>query len=201
MHFAPTRGVSSWNYEGLSNSPTMTMGKDRDLMWGESMMTDLESGLKWDERRSVGFEPIDVQHRLILELLIEASMYIQSGTLTPQYVMGFMDRYLVQVESHIIYEEALIELAGNEFPKEHREHHRDMLLRLKGIALSLDHNCIEQFQMTTQMLQTWMIRHLENDDRDYRPLLGALKLRPRMTLATSQTVHPALDRFMDLVPR
>jgi hemerythrin-like metal-binding protein len=146
--------------------------------------------LHWNNQFSVGNPALDIQHLLIFEMMNEGQQAIAGGTLSQAFVENFMDRLAIQIESHFAYEESLVELGGLKFPADHAEHHRDVLLRVKGIALSIGQNYSQQFALTHELLCKWTIKHILEDDKQYVPLLrevGLLLPMPASLVAAAQT--------------
>lgn len=132
----------------------------------------------WQEQYSVGIDSIDVQHKMVIDLLNNNYQALKNGAVTRAYVDDFLDRLLIYTETHFRYEEMLMEFAGFDHLREHAQYHREMCLKTKGISLSLTKDFTEQFQLAHKMLRDWWLHHILEIDREYVPFFMKSAFRP-----------------------
>lgn len=117
----------------------------------------------FDDSLNTGFDTIDAQHRMFLDMLAELGEQIQAG----HHRQGVLDAFQgmqAYADGHFADEEAI--MAGHDYPAlaAHRRQHdtfRRMTRELEGRAgegpglLSLE---------TLEYLGTWFVGHIRNED-------------------------------------
>jgi len=123
--------------------------------------------IKWTEKLQLGIPVIDGQHRRIFDYINE----IHALTTNDRQVIGRIVEDLVDYTySHFAFEEALMEETGYEALAIHKETHhafRNQVDRLRK-QHAADENISAEL---AQLLETWLIQHIQNDDASYGPLV------------------------------
>lgn len=123
--------------------------------------------IEWTEELQLGIPVIDGQHRRIVDYINE----IDALTTNDRATIGRIVEDLVDYTySHFAFEETLMEEADYEALAIHRETHRAFRKRVD--QLKARHASDEDIsEALAQLLGTWLIQHIQNDDTSYAPLV------------------------------
>ena len=75
-------------------------------------------------------------------------------------------RLSFDTHSHFAFEEALMEEAGYEFLDEHKKTHQAFATQINGFHKRF-HQGDDVSEELTELLQTWLLRHIQDDDQSY----------------------------------
>lgn len=123
--------------------------------------------IDWTEELEIGIPVIDGQHRRIVDYINE--IYAMKGN--DRETVGRIVEYLIDYTlSHFAFEETLMEEAGYDALPIHRNTHdafRGQVERLKQRYLAEEDIAHE----LAQLLETWLLDHIQHDDTSYAPLV------------------------------
>lgn len=122
-------------------------------------------GVEWTDRLSVGFDPIDAQHRELIgrfNTLLEACQECRGKEKIVE-LLGYLDQYAA---SHFGMEEALMERHAYPGVEEHLQEHRYFIRKLNALKESLEQRgpSLELVIQTNQALLSWFVKHIRNID-------------------------------------
>lgn len=123
--------------------------------------------INWTEELELGIPVIDGQHRRIVDYINEIYALEDDSRQTVGRIVEDLIDYTF---SHFAFEETLMEEAGYEALAIHQETHRafrNRVDRLKAQFVSGDDISKE----LAELLETWLIHHIQNDDTSYAPLI------------------------------
>ncbi len=123
--------------------------------------------IEWTTELEVGIHVIDAQHRRIVEYINTLVDHDQEEDETLSLLINSLVDYTY---SHFAFEEALMEEAGYEFLNVHQRTHEAFTTRVAEM-----HERFKQGEDISQeigdLLQTWLINHIMEDDQSYAPVV------------------------------
>jgi hemerythrin len=122
----------------------------------------------WTPELEIGINVIDNQHQRIVEYInLLADMDAETP---PAQVAELINALIDYTYSHFAFEEALMEEAGYQYLTVHRRTHEAFTDRVQ--ALFQRFKAGDQVsEEIGQLLQTWLINHIMEDDRSYAPIV------------------------------
>lgn len=132
--------------------------------------------IAWTADLDTGIEPIDVQHRQLVEYINELGVAAETGDrgLIAE-VLGQVIEYTL---SHFAFEEQLQLDVGYAFAKPHKSMHDMFVKRVERYKERFDAG--EDIAMELQrMLKSWLVHHIKRDDKSYA---GALRDKLQQTV-------------------
>jgi len=126
------------------------------------------SKVTWSEELEIGINVIDNQHRRIVDYI---NVLADLGEDAPRaQVAELIDSLVDYTYSHFAFEEALMEEAGYEYLTVHQRTHEAFNQRVQDLHQRFQTG--EQIGSEIgQLLQTWLINHIMDDDRSYAPVV------------------------------
>jgi len=118
----------------------------------------------WTPDLDTGIEPIDQQHRQLVELINQLDDAQQGGD---RAAIGKVIEGLIEYTvSHFAFEEALMEDAGYQFVRPHKKVHEIFVRRVKELQdrFLAGENVAGELQT---MLGRWLLNHIRRDDASY----------------------------------
>ncbi len=125
----------------------------------------------WSDEYSLGYSPIDEQHKQLLNLL--DMLYAAEKADEPlSNVSDVLFRLVVFTETHFAYEEMLLELVG--FPKlrKHSLYHEIMKSKTRDIVQDFRKSHSFDREEVLIFLLDWWTNHILEEDMQYRPFLA-----------------------------
>ncbi len=126
--------------------------------------------VEWGQEFEIGIKVIDSQHRRIVDYI--NSLVDMGDNGSHQEIAGLLEALLDYTYSHFAFEEALMEEAGYEFIAIHQNTHEAFSRRIRDLH--------DQFRDgrdvsgdLCNLLRTWLIDHIQNDDQSYAPVVKA----------------------------
>lgn len=127
--------------------------------------------LEWKDEFSVGYEPIDTQHKELIGLINELYGGLMRGDLDGPAVDRLLDRLGQYAESHFAFEEQIFRQCGVAGMDEHAQQHQMMATWVRGLSLSLSKSAEERPQLLLSLLCDWLLNHILKMDREAIPAL------------------------------
>jgi hemerythrin len=124
----------------------------------------------WADNYSVGIQPMDDQHKQLVEMVDRLYEAMKSGR--GNEILGTLfSNLLAYTRTHFAEEEALMQQCGYPGLAEHRQLHEQLTQQVLQMA--------EQFQsgrgsLTVQMatfLKEWLVNHIQGTDKKYAPAM------------------------------
>ena len=128
----------------------------------------------WDNAYSVGFEPIDDQHKELVKMVNELFEGCkQGGPAAAKAFLQTVNRAAVYAREHFSNEDKYMEQAA--FPKlrEHRKEHDDFLNTVMQLIQDFKAEKIEPVELA-RFLKKWLLTHIAESDKQYAPYLSKL---------------------------
>lgn len=130
--------------------------------------------MNWAKEWETGIAVIDKQHLRIVDLIND--LHFARGSGSSRAVLGPVLHDLIDYTlNHFSFEEELQEQAGYPFAKAHKRVH-DMFVK-KVVAYQERFTAGEDVvPEVSEMLEKWLVNHINGDDADYAPLIKATLL-------------------------
>ena len=124
----------------------------------------------WTDEYSLGYSPIDEQHKQLLNLLDSLCAAQKSGEPIAN-ASNVLFKLVVFTETHFAYEEMLLELVG--FPKlrKHSLYHEMMKSKTRDIVQDFRKSHSFDREEVLFFLRDWWTNHILKEDMQYRPFL------------------------------
>ncbi len=134
--------------------------------------------LEWREHFSVGYAPIDVQHRQIIELInyvyVLATRRGDSRSRRMVSLNALHANLMLYTRAHFAYEEALLQTAHYESYAEHEALHRAFTRKTAALARSFASAVDKPSTDLTEalhLLKQWWSDHILTQDQLYTAVL------------------------------
>jgi len=126
---------------------------------------------EWNDDLSVGVPSIDRQHKVLIALINDLHIAIDSGKGQSQakYILKKLINY---AKAHFIYEEGLFTQHNYVATDEHLASHRNIEVKLSELeekAKDPDYNLSEELM---DFLKSWLNNHILKEDMGYSELLS-----------------------------
>ena len=145
--------------------------------------------MQWKDEYSLGIAEIDAQHRELLSLFGRISQGIVAGASWSDlhYRVSELRQF---ADFHFAFEEGLMRMFGFPGVQEHTSAHRALFSKLDDMERRSVTSNVERELL--QFLVTWLIQHIQADDRDY-----SRHIFSGATLVRSQPTSPAGAKLGD----
>lgn len=124
------------------------------------------SRIEWSDDFNTGIHIIDVQHKRIVEYINQLDDV--SKTHDRHMLMEVLVNLIDYTLSHFAFEESLMEEAGYEASSIHKQTHDAFRNRIREIRKRFDAGKDVADELS-QLLNTWLIGHIADDDGSYVP--------------------------------
>jgi hemerythrin len=130
--------------------------------------------IQWTSDLEIGIGVIDGQHRRIVDYInaLDAS----DGGTDRATVARVLDDLIDYTYSHFAFEEALMEEAGYEYLSIHQKTHQAFVTRVDGLKQRFNDG-EDVAADVAELLRTWLISHIMNDDTSYAPVVREMMPR------------------------
>jgi hemerythrin len=133
-----------------------------------------EDSVVWDDVYSVGFEPIDDQHKELVKMTGELFDACEEGVLTAD--MAFLEtikKALDYAETHFADEEDYMRDANYPHLGEQKNQHAAFVAEVQKSIEEFEAGNIEPIDMA-RFLKKWLLNHIAVSDKRYAPYLAKL---------------------------
>lgn len=127
--------------------------------------------MQWLNEYELGIAPIDNQHKRIVEFISKLQEAIRMGN--SGYAIFVLDGLVDYTLTHFAYEEELQERAGYPFFKAHKRIHAIFVRRIASFRERTQAGEDVSAELL-DLLETWLISHIKEDDRDYADAVGKM---------------------------
>jgi hemerythrin len=133
-----------------------------------------EDFVVWDEAYSVGFEPIDNQHKKLVTMVNALFAGCKMGDVAADIVyMRTINEALEYAGTHFSDEEKY--MSQVDYPKlnEHKKQHEEFVAEINKSIKSFGKRKEEPLEMV-KFLKNWLLNHIAVSDKQYAPYLAKL---------------------------
>lgn len=146
----------------------------------------------WSSEYEIGIPVIDNQHKRIVEYINTVHELQQQGNGDDQ-LRAVLHNLVDYTLSHFAFEEALMEEAGYSDLADHQLAHKAFARQIEQLRRRFNQGN-EVASELAGMLQTWLLKHIMNDDLSYSETVKARLLGQQGRSATSQVLQ-AVRRY------
>jgi hemerythrin len=131
----------------------------------------------WDKKYETGIKIIDDQHMQWIFLTKKLLDAMLTGTIKEELDVIFWETFQYS-QTHLKYEETLMEQYNFPGLKRHKELHANLLIHLESIKSKIESNLESEESSSEdainlcQVFQKWLIDHIENEDKKYIPFIN-----------------------------
>lgn len=148
--------------------------------------------LIWTDLMNTGIDVIDIQHRRIIDYInMLHDARIASDRAVAENVIDALVDYVI---SHFGFEEAMLEDAGYEFIRPHKQDHQSFIGRIDCLRQRFkngDH-ILDELQI---LLREWHLNHIKKDDARYVKTVRANVRATSESGAMTWWISKSLERF------
>lgn len=126
--------------------------------------------IQWNAELSVGINPIDEQHKKLVNMINELNDALQSGK-TNQVLATIFDGLTVYTIEHFGYEEELFAQYGYPESQAHNAEHAALIQQLTDLQKKMQTG---NFMISVELmvfLKDWLINHILKTDKAYTKFL------------------------------
>jgi len=130
-----------------------------------------EDSVVWDDVFSLGFKPIDDQHKKLVLIINELFTACKEGIVAAD--MAFMEtvkKTLEYTETHFADEEDYMREANYPRFAEHKKQHEDFIAAVEKTIEEFETGNTEPIDMA-RFLKKWLLNHIAVTDKQYVPFL------------------------------
>lgn len=126
--------------------------------------------VEWKDSYSVGIDPIDQQHKKLLNLINQLQTAIDYST-GAEFEQEALDELVDYTKTHFAYEEGL--LRDNDYPdfEAHKAQHEEMFDKVREVLTEYEQDSDSAMSNAVEYLKTWLIKHINGTDKQYSSYL------------------------------
>jgi hemerythrin len=133
-----------------------------------------EDFVAWDEAYSVGFEPLDNQHKKLVTMVNALFAGCKMGNVAADLVYKWtINDALEYAGTHFSDEEKY--MSQVDYPKldEHKKQHEEFVVEINKSVELLEKGKKEPVELV-KFLKNWLLNHIAVSDKQYAPYLAKL---------------------------
>ena len=133
-----------------------------------------EDSVIWDNSFSVGFDPIDVQHKELVKMTNELFQACEQGVIAADMAfLQTMKKALNYAETHFADEEGYLTEVNYPYLDEQKDQHEDFVAEVQKSIEEFEAGNIEPVSLA-RFLKKWLLNHIAVYDKKYAPYLVKL---------------------------
>ena len=137
-----------------------------------------ESFVVWNDSLSVGFDPIDNQHKQLVDMTNELIQACKDGAVAADLTfMQTVDKAVDYAKVHFATEEKYMNMVHYPELPEHKKQHFQFLFDVVNVLNEVQAGNTTPIQMV-RILKNWLAQHIAKTDMQYAPYLRKLKDLP-----------------------
>ena len=131
--------------------------------------------IEWSDEIKLGVPAIDAEHRRLITLTNDFLTAAEDEALMPQ-LAAILGELIKQTRAHFQVEELLLDQCGYPYLAAHKAEHARLLVEAEQLhtRFSQPEEDIRLIYETAHYLQYWLLDHIINSDKAYRPFLMRL---------------------------
>ena len=135
----------------------------------ERIMSD--DSVVWDNSFSVGFDPIDDQHKVLVGMTNEMFQACEQGVIAADMAfLQIIQKALGYAETHFSDEEGYLREVNYPYLDEQKEQHEDFVAEVQKSIEEFEAGNIEPIYLA-RFLKNWLLNHIAVYDKKYAPYL------------------------------
>ena len=133
-----------------------------------------EDSVIWNNSFSVGFDPIDVQHKELVKMTNELFQACEQGVIAADMAfLQTMKKALNYAETHFADEEGYLTEVNYPYLDEQKDQHEDFVAEVQRSIEEFEAGNIEPISLA-RFLKKWLLNHIAVYDKKYAPYLAKL---------------------------
>ena len=133
-----------------------------------------EDSVAWDDSFSVGFEPIDNQHKNLVLMTNELFQACKEGVISADIAfLQTIKKTVDYTETHFADEEDYMREANYPRFDEHKKQHEDFVATILKTIEEFEAGNTEPVEMA-RFLKKWLLNHIAICDKKYMPYLAKI---------------------------
>jgi len=131
----------------------------------------------WNDTYSVGYAPIDDQHKALVVMINELLQSSKAGaSAANSSLMQVFEKTVEYAKTHFTGEEKMLtEVLYPELDTQKKQHHQ-FLFEVVNIVADVESGKTAPIEMAV-FLKTWLMNHIVVSDKKYIPYLGKIGLK------------------------
>lgn len=142
--------------------------------WGAIMAVFLQ----WNSEYELGVPAMDADHRDLMEMCNHFLTLVESQS-SPTLLADSLDRLILRTRAHFLAEERMLDRHGYPALVVHKAEHERLIREAESLSGGLRTDDGERdlptiIAETSDFLKSWLLEHIRNNDRPYKPFLRSL---------------------------
>jgi len=131
-----------------------------------------EDSVTWDNSFSVGFDPIDEQHKELVKMTNELFEACKQGVIAADMAfLQIIQKALAYAETHFADEEEYLSEVNYPYLDEQKDQHEDFVAEVQKSIEEFEAGNTEPIYLA-RFLKTWLLNHIAVYDKKYAPYLA-----------------------------
>ena len=131
-----------------------------------------DDSVVWDNSFSVGFDPIDDQHKVLVGMTNEMFQACEQGVIAADMAfLQIIQKALGYAETHFSDEEGYLREVNYPYLDEQKEQHEDFVAEVQKSIEEFEAGNIEPVYLA-RYLKKWLLNHIAVYDKKYSPYLA-----------------------------
>jgi hemerythrin len=131
-----------------------------------------ENSVVWDDSFSVGFGPLDDQHKALVDMINELFQACKEGVVEADMAfLGIIKRALDYAETHFADEEEYLSEANYPHLSEQKEQHEAFVEEVQKTIEEFEAGNVEPIHLA-KFLKKWLLNHIAVYDKRYSSYLA-----------------------------
>jgi hemerythrin len=129
------------------------------------------NSVTWDNSFSVGFDPMDDQHKVLVDMINELFRACEQGVIEADMAfLQIIKKALDYAENHFTDEEELLREANYPYLGEQEEQHKNFVVEVQKSIEEFEAGNIEPDYLA-RFLKDWLLNHIAVFDKRYSSYL------------------------------
>ncbi|TNC98289.1 MAG: hemerythrin-like protein [Stygiobacter sp.] len=134
--------------------------------------------LEWTGEYELGVPAMDADHRDLMEMCNHFLTLVESQS-SPPHLADSLDRLILRTRAHFLAEERMLDRHGYPALVVHKAEHERLIREAEALSARLRSDDGEKdlatiIAETADFLKSWLLEHIRNNDRPYKPFLRSL---------------------------
>jgi len=132
--------------------------------------------IEWDDRYKLGVPAMDADHKALAECLNLFLSRAAEGS-SGSELAGLMNDLVRKTHDHFVREEVLLDRIDYPYLARHRTEHDRLLSLMRNYQVGLEKGgtpVVNVTDETVEFLSNWLLQHIEEEDRHYKPYVARL---------------------------
>ncbi|BCS55029.1 bacteriohemerythrin [Geobacter sp. SVR] len=150
---------------------------------GKFTFSESNTFFAWNSSYSVGFDPMDQEHRKLVEIINQLYGAMRQGK-GNERIGSTLDALVEYTRTHFAHEERLMKETGYAAYEEHKREHDNLSAQVRAIQEKYRSDSVLSLEVMS-FVKEWLVNHIQGSDRRYGPHL-------RKSARTSRAAFPAI---------